>query len=268
MRKDLIEIIYQDEDILVVNKPPSMSVTNDRSGEEELLPLLMKQLKIADVGKLLLIHRLDKETSGVLLLAKNTPSQREMSDYFSNAVVKKTYLTLVRGAAIAKEGIIDSPIGNDRTNPRLMRIDQSTRGKNAVTLWRRLADFGGIALLMVQPVTGRTHQIRIHLPAAGMPLAVDKLYGSGEGLMLSCFKSDYRLRKNAVEKPLIDRLTLHAYQLEIPEQPPPRPSRFVAKLDKRFSATIKMLTKYNPRGLEAFENADTLKTIFATGYLD
>ena len=160
------------------------------------------------------------------------------------------------------EGTIDAPIGNNRKDPRLMGIDFSKRGKKAVTNWRLLADFGLTALVAVEPITGRTHQIRVHLPSMGMPLAVDPLYGNREGLMLSSFKTGYRLGKWQEEKPLIERLTLHAYQLQLPETSDQQPAAiFVAKLDKKFAATLKMLAKHSRQGLAAFKDPDTLTAI-------
>jgi len=310
-KKDAIEIIYQDADILVINKPTGLSVTKDRSRDEELLPVLLEQLNTSatedtedtensevDENKskacpersewiqnlkskigLLLVHRLDKETSGVMILAKNKDAQRQFSSYFTKGQIKKTYLALVAGAVTQDEGTIDAPIGSNRKDPRFMAIDFGKRGKKAVTNWRLLADFGNAALVAVSPITGRTHQIRVHLPSMGMPLAIDPLYGNSEGLMLSSFKTNYRLGKWQEEKPLIERLTLHAYQIELPPSakdhshplsalgvmampPNQQPATiFVAKLDKKFAATIKMLAKHNSRGLAAFKNPDILAAI-------
>lgn len=262
MAKINIEIIYQDADILVINKPTGISVTKDRSWDQELLPLLTEQLGLTPEEKLLLVHRLDKETSGVMMLAKNKDVQRQFSGYFTKGQIKKTYLALVSGAVTQDSGTIDAPIGNNRKDPRLMCVDFSKRGKKAVTNWRLLADFGSAALVAVEPVTGRTHQIRVHLPSMGMPLAIDPLYGNSEGLMLSTFKTNYRLGKWQEEKPLIERLTLHAYQMQLPEEQN-RPAVFVAKLDKKFSAAIKMLAKHNTRGPAAFKRPDTLEAILA-----
>jgi 23S rRNA pseudouridine1911/1915/1917 synthase len=263
-KKDAIEIIYQDADILVINKPTGISVTKDRSYDIELLPILTEQLGLAAEEKLLLVHRLDKETSGVMLLAKNKDAQRHYSGCFTKGQIKKTYLALVSGAVTQDEGTIDAPIGNNRKDPRLMCIDFGKRGKKAVTNWRLLADFGSAALVAVSPITGRTHQIRVHLPSMGMPLTIDPLYGSSEGLMLSNFKPDYRLGKWQEEKPLIERLTLHAYQIELPPSAvshEPSAKVFAAKLDKKFAATIKMLAKHNTRGPAAFKDSDMLAKI-------
>jgi RluA family pseudouridine synthase len=276
MRKDTIEIIYEDDGIIVINKPAGVSVTKDRSGQPQLADILADQLGDEATAKLRLVHRLDKDTSGIMLLARNRDTQRQFADLFFDRKVKKTYLALVKGAVSDKAGSIDSPLGHSKKNPELMVID-SRRGKQSLTEWRLLANFGLPALLAVKPLTGRTHQIRVHLASIGLPLAVDPLYGNNSPIMLSEFKKNYQLGKFQEEKPLIDRLTLHAYQIVIPESDAiasapvlsnvegAKQSRcFVAPLDKKFAATIKMLTKHNPRGLSAFLNpADFVKILAA-----
>jgi 23S rRNA pseudouridine1911/1915/1917 synthase len=254
MAKVGIEIIYEDGDIIVINKPAGLSVTRDRR-DEELMPILAEEF-----GELLLVHRLDKDTSGVMLLARNTEAQRVFSGYFSKGRVRKTYLAFVRGVT-QDEGRIEAPIGPDHKDVRLMKIDHSKSGKESITEWNLLADFGSAMLVAVRPLTGRTHQIRVHMPAYGMPLAVDPLYGSGEGLMLSEFKQSYHLGKFQEEKALMDRLTLHAYQLELLEVQENRPTVFVAKPDKKFLAALKMISKHNPKGYEAFKDSAVLAKI-------
>lgn len=266
MAKTDIEIIYEDSNILVINKPSGISVTKDRSGQESLLHILQKQLcnRPADLR---LVHRLDKDASGVMLLAKNVTAQTILTTCFSERLVRKTYLAFVRGAPRDKYGLVQVPLAVSEKNPRLMTIDPR-KGKDAVTEWKLLADFGAVALLAVFPLTGRTHQIRIHLQSIGLPLAVDPLYGSKAALFLSEFKADYRLGKSQIEKPLIDRLTLHSYQLEFKPVSPGSaglnaPKHFVARLDKKFAAAIKMLTKHNPNGRAAFSEPDILTDILA-----
>ena len=270
MAKTGIEIIYEDGDILAINKPSGVSVTKDRSGKENLLHILQKQLcnrppNVVVGGQpadLRLVHRLDKDASGVMILAKNVTTQTTLTTYFSERLVRKTYLAFVRGIPRDKQGLVHAPLAVSEKNPQLMTIDQR-KGKDAVTEWKLLADFGTVALLAVFPLTGRTHQIRIHLQSISLPLAVDPLYGSKVGLFLSEFKADYRLGENQVEKPLIDRLTLHSYQLEFKETLPNAPNCFVARLDKRFAATIKMLTKHNPNSRAAFLEPDILTDILS-----
>ena len=266
--------MYADDDIIVINKPSGVSVTKDRSGAAELLDILNDQLGPQVSSRLRLVHRLDKHTSGVMILAKNKETQSKFSSYFEKKLVKKTYLALVTGIVPHRQGTIDTRLTRDRKNPAVMCVTRK-KGKEAVTNWKLLADFGTIALLAVEPLTSRTHQIRVHLPNIGLPLAIDPLYGANRPLFLSDFKPDYRLAKDQIEKPLIDRLTLHAYQIEFPKPSSvipakagihpntkaSRPDCFVARLDKKFAATIKMFTKHNPNGLNAFTDPDNFSKI-------
>lgn len=256
MSKTKVEIIYQDDDILVVNKPAGVSVTKDRTGAAQLTDILPP----AVCAQLRLVHRLDKDTSGVMLLAKNVQAQTKFSAYFEKREIKKTYLAIVAGFVLDPQGTIDAPLTRNLKNTTLMCIAKK-KGKAAITNWQLLADFGRVALLAVQPLTGRTHQIRVHLPSIGLPLAIDPLYGSSRPIFLSEFKTEYRLAKDQIEKPLIERLTLHAYQLVIPEEAGIKPNCFVAKLDKKFAACLKMLTKYNPQGPNAFLNPGNFSKI-------
>jgi 23S rRNA pseudouridine1911/1915/1917 synthase len=258
MSKNDIEIIYQDPDLVVINKPAGISAAADRSGQTDLVPVLQKQLG-ADTG-LRLIHRLDKFASGVMLLAKNPATQSRFSGMFAKRQVKKTYLALVTSPVRDRSGTINIPLSQSRKK-QLMQLD-AQRGKPAVTRWHLLADFGALALIAAEPVTGRTHQIRVHLKGVGIPLAIDPLYDSARPIMLSDFKPDYRPKKDKPEKPLINRLTLHAYQIGLPPDLD-KPTTFIARLDKKFAAVIKALTKYNPNGPEAFLNPDHLSAILA-----
>jgi 23S rRNA pseudouridine1911/1915/1917 synthase len=260
MKKDKIEIIFEDRDIIVINKPSGISVTKDRSGKPQLIDFLIKQIGDEATSHLRLVHRLDKDTSGVMILAKHKASQRTFADYFFQRKVKKTYLALVKGFVKDAKGIIESPIGHSKKNPGQMVID-NRHGKESVTEWLLMADFGLFSLLAVNPLTGRTHQIRVHLTSIGLPLAIDPLYGNDIPIMLSSFKKDYKLGRFQEEKPLIDRLTLHAYQIELTEPQVNRPNSFVAPLDKKFTATIKMLNKHNPENLEAFFDEEDFENI-------
>ncbi len=255
MPKTKIEIIYSDDNIIVINKPTGTSVTADRSGRAQLSDLLARQLGSETADKLRLVHRLDKHTSGVMLLALNIEAQSKFSSYFAKRLVKKTYLAIVTGHAGRPQGSIKTGITPDGKKLGKMRVG-GRKGKEAITNWRLLADFGTVALLAVQPVTGRTHQIRVHLPHAGMPLVIDPLYGSDRPLCLSDFKADFRLGKKRTENPLIERLTLHAYQIEFQRAQPGLPDYFIAGLDKKFKAAVKMLAKHNPNRFDAFTNRE------------
>jgi len=267
MPKPKVEIIYNDNDLLVVNKPSGISVTKDRGGSDQLIDLLAVQLGDEVVSSLRLIHRLDKATSGLLVLAKNLETQSAYSSSFEKRLVKKTYLALVIGFVPKPQGKINARIIKDSKRPGQVHLTRK-RGKDASTNWRLLADFNSAALLAVSPITGRTHQIRVHLPSIGLPLAIDPLYGSQKPLFLSDFKPRYNLPKGKEEKPLIDRLTLHAYQLEFTYPLKDKPKFFIAPLDKKFKATIKMYAKHNPKGINAFSNAGEFDNIINSKKLE
>jgi RluA family pseudouridine synthase len=276
MAKAKIEIIYDDNDILIINKPTGLSVTNDRTGAGQLIDILAQQLPAELVGNLQLVHRLDKQTSGVMILAKTPQAQSEYSGYFARKLVRKTYLAIVTGFPPADRGRIEARLTPDGRMPGQMRITDK-KGKEALTEWKLLASFNSTHLLAVLPVTGRTHQIRLHLPSIGLPLAIDPLYGSSRPLLLSDFKQNYNLGKYQEEKPLLDRLSLHAYQLEFIRSADDsasggkqshRPDYFIAGLDKKFKACIKMLTKHNPLGPNTFIKPDDFKKIINTERLD
>ena len=266
MAKTKIEIIYTDNDILVINKPSGLSVTKERSGKVSLLDILAEQMNPEEAENLRLIHRLNKLTSGVMVLAKNKKSQSKYASDFEKGFAQQIYLAIVSGRAARTRGRIGYKIRPEGTILGKMAIAKK-KGKNALTEWEQLADFGNLSLLAIRPKTIRTHQIRVHLPAAGMPLAVDPLYGSDRGIYLSEIKASYNLAKKAKEKPLIERLTLHSYQLQINEKTQEKPDVFVAGLDKKFKTAIKMLTRHNPNGTKAFFNEDTYQKIIDSGEL-
>lgn len=260
MTKNVIETIYEDDDIVAVNKPAGVSVGADRLGKANLADLLQKQRK--DDKKLRVIHHLDKEASGIIVLAKSADSQRKLSAMFDNGQAKMIYLALATSAGDEKTGIVDEPIGEDRKHQQRMMIAPKD-GIEAKTKWEKLANFGTISLLAVEPLTHITHphQIQVHLLHCGMGLVIDPLYGQTEPIMLSSFKYKYRLAKYEVEKPLIERLTLCSYQLEIENYKNGEKLSLVAPLEKKFKATIKMLTKYNHNAEKAFENQEVFSKL-------
>jgi len=260
MAKSDIDILFENDEILLIHKPTGISVTADRSGAADILKLLHQQRTFAE--PLRLVHRLDKETSGILLIAKNKDAQSRYSRLFEKRVIQKLYLAIVKGLLPYKSGSIKDPIARSQRNPQAMHIHPRL-GKPAHTVWNQLADFGSLSLVSAQIVTGRTHQIRIHFSHRGMPLAIDPIYGTANPLMLSSFKSDYRPKPDRDEPPMINRLTLHAYQLTIPIGPEGSETMetFVAPLDKKFASAIKLLTKHISPSAPGFDNNETLQHI-------
>jgi 23S rRNA pseudouridine955/2504/2580 synthase/23S rRNA pseudouridine1911/1915/1917 synthase len=198
--------------------------------------------------RLRVVHRLDKDTSGVLLFAKNVSAQRHLSHQFQNNTIQKEYLALVRGRPQQAAGEIDAPLARHPASKERMAIVRHG-GRRARTEWRVEETFRDLALLRVFPKTGKTHQIRVHLQSIGMPLAIDPLYnaprggGASPGLLLSAFKRGYRATGRERERPLIDRLTLHAEKLRFGD-PAGANIEVVAPLPKDFRAVLNMLRKY------------------------
>lgn len=268
MAKIKIEIIYQDSDILVVNKPTGISVTKDRSGKRQLLDFLEDQLGSQAADKLKLIHRLDKLASGVMMLAKTAQAQSQFSSMFEKQLLTKIYLVLVTGfVPIRGFGQINAKMIKDRNNPGRMTLTRK-KGKDARTTWRQLADFGSHSLIEAKMITDRTHQLRLHLPSMGLPLAIDPTYGKDDPIYLSEFKRKYNVGKYKEEKPLIDRLTLHAYQLKFDWPIEGKPQNFVAGLDKNFKTTIKMLAKHNLNGPNSFKDSADFEKIINSEPID
>lgn len=240
MAKISIPILYEDLEIILVNKPSGVSVTADRSGAPDIRKLLAE--RIPPVTELRLVHRLDKDTSGVLLLAKTLEAQSYYGRCFAMGEIKKVYLAIVRGNPGRDEGFITLPILKD---DRVQKVKVDPRkGKKAKTFYRLLLPMGPLSLLAAAPITGRTHQIRVHFASKGFPLIIDPLYGETTPLFLSSFKSKYSPSGKHEELPLMDRMTLHAYQLTLPLGADKTLQTIVAPLDKKFAATIKMLAKH------------------------
>ena len=260
MAKNDIEILFENDQILLINKPSGISVTADRSGKPDILQLLKKQLSPSE--PLRLVHRLDKETSGVLLIAKHKDAQSRYSRLFAKREVWKLYLAVVNGPLAYTSGSIKDPIARSQRNPQAMHIHPRL-GKPAYTIWEQLADFGELSLVSARIITGRTHQIRIHFSHRKMPLAIDSVYGSARPLMLSSFKYSYRPKADRDEPAMIDRLTLHAYQLTIPIGPEETPNMktVVAPLDKKFASVIKLLAKHTATIAPGFGDTQNMQDI-------
>lgn len=246
-RAERLEIIWSDENYVAILKPAGLAAIPARGDESSAFDDLALQLNLPRVGsadpRLRVVHRIDKETSGVMLFAKNRPAQRHVSEQFQNNRVGKEYLALVAGSPMEERGEIDEAIARHPTSPKRMAV--SKHGRPAQTEWEVADRFRGLTLLRVRPKTGKTHQIRVHLQSVGMPLAIDSLYnprGTGR-LMLSEIKRDYRAKPTEEERPLIERLTLHAEKLRF-QNVNGKEIELVVELPKDFRAALNMLRKY------------------------
>jgi 23S rRNA pseudouridine1911/1915/1917 synthase len=237
---DQIDILFEDDWLLIVNKPAGVLTIPGRQGGESIREVLQRQTGKEQTFRL--VHRLDRGTSGALVLAKTVEAQRGVSDQFFHHKVEKQYLAIVRGSPEDESGLIHAAIG---PHPRVvgkMRVSEK-EGKPAQTRWRVLERFGLAALVRCFPLTGRQHQIRVHMALLGFPLLVDPLYGGGEGLYLSQIKGNYRASAGHDERPLIGRLTLHAESIQFAHPSTGRTVRIEAPQPKDFRAALTQLRK-------------------------
>jgi 23S rRNA pseudouridine1911/1915/1917 synthase len=206
----LLDIVFEDEQIAVVNKPagmvvhPGAGVTSATLANAAAFHFQIQNSKSEIQNRAGIVHRLDKNTSGLIVVAKTQAAHENLSEQFCARRVYKSYCALVHGATAEENGKIELPIARDRTNRLRMRIDK--RGRGAVSLWRARERFEKFTLLDVEIKTGRTHQIRVHLAAVKHPLVGDELYNGGRDKNVANLKV-----KTAIGK--LNRFFLHAQKL-------------------------------------------------------
>ncbi len=246
-----IVVLYEDEHLLAIAKPPGIPVEPSRWGEHPIYlagAVLSWAESRAGEGPLLkrprLLHRLDLGTSGVLLFALSLEAERFYRGLFAAAAVEKVYHALVIGM-LDEPGVVDAPIGPDERRVGRMRVDGS--GKAAQTSYTPLEVFHGHTWIEARPRTGRTHQIRVHMASLGHPLAVDETYGGSTSMLLSHLKRSYRPKPGRPEKPLLDRLSLHAAAVRVPRFDGGGELEITAPLPADLERTLRQLRRWTPR---------------------
>jgi RluA family pseudouridine synthase len=190
------------------------------------------------------VHRLDKETSGIILFAKSSDAHKRFSKLFEARKIQKYYLTVVDGRPFEETGTIDKKIAPTPNHKDRMRIDK--RGKESITKYKVLESFKDFSLLEVEILTGRTHQIRVHLESEGIPLASDPMYSRRNALFASDIKGrKFRAKKNIEERPLIGRSILHAWKLSFQHPITKERINLEASIPKDIRAVVNQLKKWN-----------------------
>ncbi|MBA4053422.1 MAG: RNA pseudouridine synthase [Marivirga sp.] len=198
-------ILFENDDFVVVNKPPFLSTLEDRQEKTNLLGMAREYVATSQV-----CHRLDKETSGALAIAKNPEAYRHLSIQFEKRQVTKIYHAVVDGIHNFNEHLVDAAIlKQDDGIVKLSRRE----GKPAQTYFTALASYKHHTLVECRPITGRMHQIRIHLSVLNAPIAGDEIYG-GKPFYLSQVKRGFNLKKETEEQPFMKRMALHAFSLQ------------------------------------------------------
>jgi len=201
-------IIAETENWVAVNKPSGLLSIPDRMGKDISLKAILKEA----YGDIYTVHRIDKDTSGLIIFAKNEVAHKHLSRQFEDRQTRKIYQGLVIGSPAESAGSLDASIMEHPALNGTMIIHR--KGKEALTDYTVLEDFGIYSFLEFRIHTGRTHQIRVHMKDMGHPIVCDSLYGDGKPLLLSSIKSKFKLSKEELEeRPIMGRLALHAFQL-------------------------------------------------------
>ncbi len=243
-----LDVLYEDDDLLVVDKPAGMPTVPDRAGKYRGVHGELTALRPDD--DLRIVHRLDAGTSGCLVLAKGLAAARAMDRAFRAGEVEKEYQALVFGELLRPEMALRRSLGPDRRRPgRIRVVDPDSKGaRSAHTDVERLERFQRYTLVAARPRTGRSHQIRVHLAAAGHGIIGDPDYGGRRALLLSDIKPGFKLRRGVAETPLLSRMFLHAVSIAVPS---PGSSgsvvRASAPLPAALTRVLDKLRKFAPR---------------------
>jgi|WetSurMetagenome_2_1015567.scaffolds.fasta_scaffold201131_2 23S rRNA pseudouridine1911/1915/1917 synthase len=232
-----LDIIHEDKDLIVINKPAGM-VVHPGHGESHIKDSLVNALlahcgdSLSGIGGVLrpgIVHRLDKDTSGLIVVAKNDKTHQYLAGLFKDRKINKTYYALVAGNIVPAEGTIDSPIGRSGRDRKKMAVTNEEKGRKAITKYKVISSFHDCTLVEVALLTGRTHQIRVHFSAIGHPLIGDTVYG--KPFLNKKFELEYGLK----------RLFLHAGALEFVPPAKKKPVIFNAPLPSVLARIIKLL---------------------------
>ena len=237
MAKNNLQVVFENDDFVALNKPAGLLTIPDREQSEKSL----KEILQDKYGTIFTVHRLDKDTSGLVIFAKNETTHKYLSKLFEERKIEKFYLGIVLGSPENKTGSIDAPITEHLQHKGTMTVHRN--GKPSLTSYEVKESNKNYSLVSFQLHTGRTHQIRVHAKHIGHPLACDTLYGDGKPILLSTIKKKFRLSKHDdEERPMINRLALHSYKLIFDNTAGER-MELIAEMPKEFRALMQQLKK-------------------------
>lgn len=248
-----VPVLYEDAHLLALDKPSRLLISPDRYDPRRpnLMKLLHRDLERGApwarqrlLSYLANAHRLDFETTGVILLAKDKPTLVALADLFSAEKPTKTYVALVHGTPAEHSFRVSARLAPHPVEPGLIRVDEKN-GKKAITDFEVRERFSGYTVVTCRPLTGRTHQIRVHLQRARLPIVGDAVYG-GQPLLLSQLKNSYRFKPDRAERPLMGRVALHAEQLVITHPATRELVTISAPWPKDLTVAVKYLRRFAP----------------------
>ncbi|MGZ8544043.1 MAG: RluA family pseudouridine synthase [Flavisolibacter sp.] len=203
-------VLEENDDFIGINKPAGLLSIPDREGKDVSLKLILKER----FGEIFTVHRLDRETSGVVVFAKNETAHKQLSQLFESRENTKIYNGLVMGTPAESSGTINEPIAEHPSKKGVMTVYK--KGKESITEYEVLESFRLYTWMKFRIPTGRTHQIRVHMKHLGHPIVCDPLYGDGKPVLISSIKKKtYKLAKEEeAERPILSRLALHSAELK------------------------------------------------------
>lgn len=234
------EIVFEDDDIIAVNKPSSLLTIPDRYDKNA--PAFNKIMQEI-YGEIFTVHRLDRDTTGILLFAKNADAHRHLNTQFEEHTIVKIYHAVVNGVVVQRDVRIDVPLIPNPAKKGTMI--PSARGKESLSLLKVLERYRHSTLVEINLVTGRHHQLRAHVAAIGHPLLIDEIYGEASEFYLSSIKKKFNLKKNNEEMPIIKRITMHANSIEFTHPSSGDRMTLSADYPKDFRVLLQLLKKYS-----------------------
>jgi 23S rRNA pseudouridine1911/1915/1917 synthase len=232
------DIIFENADFVVLDKPAGLLSIPDREGKDPSVKSWLKE----KYGNILTVHRLDRDTSGLILFAKTGSAHKHLSMAFEERTVEKIYLGIVQGSLSQPQGSVDAPLMEHPVKKGTIVVNK--KGKASLTDYEVKEDLGLYSLVQFLIHTGRTHQIRVHMQSLGHPIVCDELYGDARPVLISSFKKNFRLsRSEEEERPILSRLALHAALLHFQDEQGAYHT-FEAPLPRDMKAMLQQLRKW------------------------